>query len=57
MKIGGETFVPWDHFRLQMALANRYREALERIVAPECQDRAGMCRDIATKALDVSEVS
>ena len=53
MSINGETYVPWDHFVAQMAAANKYREALERITGPECQDRAGMCRRIAAEALGV----
>ena len=55
MNINRETFVPWDHFKTQMELANRYREALERITSPECQDRAGMYRSIATEALKAGE--
>jgi len=29
--IDGETFVPWDHFKVQMDAANRYRTALETV--------------------------
>lgn len=30
----------------------RYRLALEEILSPKCQDRAGMCRSIAREALE-----
>lgn len=38
MLINGEIYVPWDHFKVQLNLATRYREALEVIANNQCPD-------------------
>lgn len=32
MKIDGDTFVPWDRFKVQMDLANAFRDAVNEMV-------------------------
>jgi len=54
MNVNGETFVPWDHFLIQMELANRYRDALDKI-AFQTRDYAPTlecCQRIAREALN-----
>ncbi|MEN6447343.1 MAG: hypothetical protein ABFD70_06335, partial [Syntrophaceae bacterium] len=44
MQINGETYVPWDHFKTQLALSNQYRDTLKAI-AKLCSEGGSITPD------------